>query len=147
MDTALVRPPSPNYTAITPIARAPDKDEPATTTDLPAEDTVRPAADSTGTQRSANNEQNQQLEDQSDQQSALERFAPAVTRQNLIDPESESLIYVATNTDTGEVVRQIPSETLLRLRAYSDQIEAYRTEVEAQQRALSSDEEAVQRTA
>ncbi len=142
MDTALVRPPSPNYTAITPIARAPDKDKPATTTDLPAEETVRPTADSSGSQRAADNEQNHP-----NQQSALERYTPSVTRQNVIDPDSESLIYVATNTETGEVVRQIPSETLLRLRAYSDQVEAYRTEVEAQQRALTSDGDAVQRTA
>jgi len=145
MDTALVRPPSPTYSAITPVARAPDKDKPATATDLPAEDTVRPAGDSSGTQRSANNEQNSKPAPQTDQ-SALERYTPTITRQNLIDPESESLIYVATNTETGEVVRQIPSETLLRLRAYSETVEAYRTQVEEQQRAIA-DTEAVQRTA
>ncbi|MBO9419901.1 flagellar protein FlaG [Labrenzia sp. R4_2] len=144
MDTALVRPPSPTYTAITPVTRAPEKDQPASSTDLPAEDTVRPSADSTGSQRAATNEQNRASEGRADQ-SALERYTPPVTRQNVFDEDSESLIYVATNTETGDVIRQIPSETLLRLRAYSETVAAYRTQVEEQQRSSSQDE-AVQRT-
>ncbi|WP_420414467.1 flagellar protein FlaG [Roseibium sp.] len=144
MDTALVRPPSPTYTAITPVTRAPDKDKPATSTDLPAEETVRPTGDSTGTQRSANYEQNRKPDDEPNQ-SALERYTPAITRQNVIDPESESLIYVATDTETGEVVRQIPSETLLRLRAYSETVQAHRNQIDALRTGENPD--AVQRTA
>lgn len=144
MDTALVRPPSPTYTAITPVTRAPDKEKPAASTDLPAEDTVRPAGDSSETQRSANNGQNRVQGDHADQ-SALERFSPAVTRQNVIDPESDSLVFVATDTETGEVIRQIPSETLLRLRAYSEAVEAHRNQIDALQ--TQSDPASVQRTA
>ncbi|MEP3667129.1 MAG: flagellar protein FlaG, partial [Roseibium sp.] len=53
-------------------------------------------------------------------------------RQNVIDPDSESLVYVATNTETGQVVRQIPSETLLRMRAYAKTVETQQTQEPAQ---------------
>ena len=50
-------------------------------------------------------------------------MTPQVERRNVVDPESNSVIYVATNTDTSEVVRQVPSETLRRLRAYAESLE------------------------
>ncbi|MEI2383864.1 flagellar protein FlaG [Breoghania sp. JC706] len=37
-------------------------------------------------------------------------------RENLLDDETNTLIFRATDPDTGEVVRQIPEEALLRLR-------------------------------
>ena len=119
LDTGLARPPSPTYTAITPATRAPEQNEPSAKTELPAEETVTPANDSENSQRAANNERAQR--------SQLERYAPTVERQNVIDPDSESLIYIATNTETGQVVRQIPSETLLRLRAYAATVESQQT--------------------
>ena len=119
LDTGLARPPSPTYTAITPATRAPEQNEPSAKTELPAEETVTPANESENSQRAANNER--------DQRSLLERYAPTVERQNVIDPDSESLIYIATNTETGQVVRQIPSETLLRLRAYAATVESQQT--------------------
>lgn len=115
LDTGLARPPSPTYTAITPATRAPEQNEPSAKTELPVEETVTPATESENSQRAANNER--------EQRSLLERFTPTVERQNIIDEDSESLVYVATNTETGQVVRQIPSETLLRLRAYAETVE------------------------
>ncbi|SHM15874.1 hypothetical protein [Roseibium suaedae] len=108
METAFLRAPSPSYTAITPAARAPERVEPAATTELPVSSTVKPASDVTELRRAAENERNDLP------------FAQAkLDKQNILDPESESYIYVATNSDTGEVVRQVPSETLRRLRAYA----------------------------
>ncbi|ASP33546.1 hypothetical protein [Labrenzia sp. VG12] len=112
LDTGLARPPSPTYTAITPATRAPEQNESSAATELPPEETVTPLSESEDSQRSANNER--------EQSSLLERFTPTVERQNVIDPDSESLIYIATNTETGQVVRQVPAETLLRLRAYAE---------------------------
>jgi len=120
LDTGLARPPSPTYSAITPTSRAPEQNEPSAKTELPAEETVTPPTESENSQRSANNER--------EQRSLLERFTPSVERQNIIDKESESLVYVATNMETGNVVRQIPSETLLRLRAYAKTVETQQTQ-------------------
>ena len=116
LDTGIARPPSPTYTAITPVTRAPERNQPASKTDLPAEETVQPSVETERGQQSATHKR--------DQGPLAERFAQPVERRNVIDPESESLVFVATNTETGEVVRQIPSETLLRLRAYAETIAA-----------------------
>lgn len=136
MDTALVRPPSPTYTAITPVTRAPEQTEPAVSTDLAVEKTVRPSGESSGSQRSADNGQNHRQTREGDGRSAMERYTPSITRQNIVDPDSDNLVYVATNTDTGEVVRQIPSETLIRLRAYSETVKAQ--EAEADQKSVQT---------
>jgi len=120
LDTGLARPPSPTYTAITPATRAPEQNEPSAATELPPEETVTPVTESEDSQRTANNER--------EQRSLLEQYEPTVERQNVIDPESESLIYVATNTETGQVVRQVPAETLLRLRAYAETLSNQQTE-------------------
>ncbi len=120
LDTGLARPPSPTYTAITPVTRAPERTEAAATTDLPAEETVRPSSETDSSRRSA--------QDGARQGTREEVNVPPVERRNVVDPKSESLVYVATNTDTGQVVRQIPSETLLRLRAYAETVESQQVE-------------------
>ncbi|WP_305983979.1 hypothetical protein [Roseibium sp. MMSF_3544] len=119
LDTGIARPPSPTYTAITPVTRAPEKNQPAVNTDLPPEETVKPSSDASQGQRAANNKR--------DGKSLFESVTPQLERRNIVDPESESVIYVATNTNTGEVVRQVPSETLRRLRAYTKSIETQTT--------------------
>ena len=116
LDTGLARPPSPTYTAITPATRAPERNAPATNTDLPAEDTVRPSTEASDGRRAAENSR--------DGQSLHESVAQNLERRNIVDTESDTVVYVATNIDTGEVVRQVPSETLLRLRAYTETIES-----------------------
>lgn len=109
METAHTRPLLPSYTAITPATRAPDRNEPAAKTELPPANTVNPSANvETGGTAAQDNR-------------AAHSSTPSaqVERRNVRDPESESLIFIATNSDTGEVVRQVPSETLRRLRAYA----------------------------
>ena len=124
LDTGLARPPSPTYTAITPATRAPEHKEPSARTELPSEETVTPSTETNSSKRSADNER--------EARSRQEQSAPAVERRNVIDPDSESMVYVATNTETGQVVRQIPSETLLRLRAYAKTVETQQTQEPAQ---------------
>ncbi|MES0810983.1 flagellar protein FlaG [Roseibium sp. SCPC15] len=124
LDTGLARPSSPTYTAITPAARAPEKNQPATNTDLPAEETVRPSTEASDGRRAADNQRNEQ--------SLFETVSPKLERRNTVDPESNSVIYTATNTDTGEVVRQVPSETLRRLRAYTQTIETQNSPTSSQ---------------
>ncbi|WP_029063082.1 flagellar protein FlaG [Labrenzia sp. DG1229] len=123
LDTGIARPPSPTYTAITPVTRAPEKNVPAAKTDLPAKETVNPSSETQDGRRSADNEQSQR---------AAQRTTPQVERRNVVDPDSESLVFVATNTDTGQVLRQIPSETLLRLRVYAETVENQQTEESSQ---------------
>ncbi|MCX2722049.1 hypothetical protein [Roseibium salinum] len=124
LDTGLARPPSPTYTAITPVTRAPERNAPAANTELPAEDTVRPSVETSGGRRAADNGRNGQEQ--------TDPVTPRVERHNVLDPESESLVYVARNTETGHVVRQIPSETLLRLRAYAKSVEDQQPKTEQQ---------------
>jgi len=111
METAVVRPQLPSYTAITPETKAPDKTEPAAKTDLPAARAVTPAKESTESNESAK---------RAEQQNAVPaRPTQDIVRKNMHDPESDSLIFVAMDRASGEVVRQLPSETLRRLRAYT----------------------------
>ncbi|CTQ52284.1 hypothetical protein LP7551_00801 [Roseibium album] len=114
LDTGLARPPSPTYTAITPTTRAPERNEPAARTELPAENTVRPSSETEDGQPT-----NYRARAET---SRFEDTSSNLERRHIVDPESESVIYVATNTETGEIVRQVPSETLRRLRAYSKAI-------------------------
>ena len=123
LDTGLSRPPSPTYTAITPVARAPERTRPAAETDLPAEETVRPATETDQSRQAADHERKRQFTSDRPEDQQVER-------RNIIDPESESFVYIATNVDTGQIVRQIPSETLLRLRAYTESIEAQKAQTQ-----------------
>lgn len=113
METGLARPPLPSYTAITPVSRAPDRTEPATKTDLPATNTVRPATDGDSSTSVAS---------QNADRSPAVAGQRQLERKNIVDPESQSIIFVATDSDSGEVVRQVPSETLRRLRAYAKSV-------------------------
>ena len=114
METALVRPPLPSYTAITPVTRAPDRTEPAAKTDLPVANTVTPTTAVDQGRRAADDEKRGET--------LFDAVKPQIDRKNIVDPESDSLIYVATDSNSGEVVRQVPSETLLKLRVYAKSI-------------------------
>lgn len=112
MEAGVVRTPLPSYVAITPETRAPNRNKPAAETELPASQTVKPSAESAHARGAA-----------TERSGAFERHAQSaakdLVRKNMLDPESESLIYVAMDRESGEVVRQVPSETLRKLRAYA----------------------------
>lgn len=114
MEIGLVRSPLPSYTAITPVTRAPERIEPAAKTDLPAGKTVAPTSDGSQSRRLA--------DDKRDTTLSQDSHARQLIRKNVLDPESDTLIYMATDSESGEVVRQVPSETLRRLRAYAKSI-------------------------
>jgi flagellar protein FlaG len=42
-----------------------------------------------------------------------------IDRNTLIDPKTREVVYQSVDRKTGEVVRQVPDEMLLRLRAYA----------------------------
>lgn len=113
METGFARSPLPSYTAITPATRAPERNGPAARTELPAGKAVSPAQDLDETRRSADNGTVR----------GQDARLPQIERKNVVDPESKSLIFIATDSESGEVVRQIPTETLRKLRAYAKTIE------------------------
>ncbi|MTH97615.1 hypothetical protein [Roseibium sp. RKSG952] len=112
MDVGMARPALPSYTAITPVAKALDRIEPAAATELPASQTVSPMEDLEASNRAADDAARRILQIARDL---------SLDRNNKLDPESRSVIYVATDSETGEIVRQIPTETVRKLRAYSVQ--------------------------
>ncbi len=57
--------------------------------------------------------------------------AQSLRRETTRDDESRSLVYRVTDQRTGEVVQQIPEETLLRLRAYIAEQQQRRAEAGA----------------
>lgn len=50
---------------------------------------------------------------------ALAGRNPAQTRQYVIDPQTHEVIFRIMDTRTRQVVRQVPDEALLRMRAYA----------------------------
>ncbi|NBN63531.1 hypothetical protein GWI72_02675 [Microvirga tunisiensis] len=115
MDTGVVRSPLPSYTAITPEARAEQRNAPATKTEIAPSKTVPPSED---TQSGRTAAEDRKAEPVGGQQ------VRELVRKNKLDPESQSLIYVAMDQESGEVVNQVPSETLRKLRAYARSVDA-----------------------
>lgn len=111
MDTGAIRPSLTAYAAVTPATRAPEQNEPAAKTELPGSQTVRPSGNSEG--------QRQLAENGNQQGASASLVSRDIVRKNTLDPESQSFIYVAMDRETGEVVQQVPSETLRKLRAYA----------------------------
>jgi len=134
METGLARPPLPSYTAISPVERAPQRTEPSARTELPEGRAVSPSEQTEATRRPA--------DDPSRNQSRLEE--PRVERRNFVDLDSNTLIFQATDSETGEVIRQIPSETLRRLRAYAETIA--NQEANANQQSADNENRTVQRS-
>lgn len=112
METGVIRSPVPSYTAIAPETRAPAGNEPAAKTDLPASQTVTPSAEGTRANETATSGSSRYERD-------IQASSTELVRDNKLDPESGSMVYYAVDEETGEVVRQVPSETLRRLRAYA----------------------------
>jgi|HubBroStandDraft_4_1064222.scaffolds.fasta_scaffold369577_2 flagellar protein FlaG len=89
-------------------------------TDLPTSQTVTPAADTTPTQ---NNTQPPPTE---------VGLAAYDVRSVTIDPQTREVIYRVLDSRTNQVVTQIPDQTLLRNRAYSQAIADGKLPVQAQ---------------
>ncbi len=63
----------------------------------------------------------------------------AIERNVKMDPKSREIVFQSVDKRTGEVVRQVPDEALLRLRAYARQLR------EAESRASDEADAAVRR--
>lgn len=60
-------------------------------------------------------------------EAARRAFLDAALRETIarrieLDPKSREVIFQAVNKETGEVVRQVPDEALLRLRAFAREL-------------------------
>ena len=106
MDSGVLKPIAP--TAAMPAVRPQEKNSSPTKTELPAEKAVRPA-DKTSQTRPMS--ENAQRPDEGDKTEKLEQ-------KHYRDAITQDVVYRTINPDNGEVVRQIPDESLLRLRRY-----------------------------
>ena len=83
----------------------------AVATELPETQAVNATAESdAATMQSA--------EKESQLNRAIEALRSVIERRNILDDQTRQVVFQAVNKETGEVVRQIPSEATLRVRAY-----------------------------
>ena len=65
------------------------------------------------------------LSDDARSRAALDRaLAETIARRIEIDPRTRQVVYQTVDRETGEVVRQVPDQALMRLRAYAREIRA-----------------------
>lgn len=104
MEPGAVR--TPGYSVITPAMRSVEPvNAPSVATDIPPEQAVTPSRASEALRPSAEN----------DRETASSPQGP-VKREEYRDEITDSLVFRAIDTETGEILRQIPDESLLRLR-------------------------------
>jgi hypothetical protein len=91
----------------------------AVTTELPASATVKATGGSEGVRLEPKRP--------NDSQAALDAAVRrAIERHLSIDPQTKSLVLKVTEEPSGDVVRQIPDEVILKLRAYVRELTAKR---------------------
>jgi len=100
---------NPSYPAVTPASSSPATDKPAAAAAAPQADTVK-AASATSKDSDSSDRLKQAVQD-------IEKFVQSIKR-NLefsIDQHSGQVVVKVIASETGEVVRQIPSEEALKL--------------------------------
>ena len=107
MDMGAIKPVSALPQAVTSQAQYAMRTAAANETELPAEKVVTPVTDSDGSARPRA---------EAERRDDKPPTAPPLKRENVFDQETDTLIFRATDPESGEVVRQIPEEALLRLR-------------------------------
>jgi flagellar protein FlaG len=101
MEATAIR--TPAYASPPAATRASEPDgPPPVPTDVPPEKAVRPAPEASATRPAAENDFN--------------TAEANIKREEYRDTVTDSLVFRAIDVDTGDVVRQIPEEALLRLR-------------------------------
>ncbi|MEI5666762.1 hypothetical protein WBO78_17570 [Bosea sp. CCNWLW174] len=118
----------------------------ATPVELPPEKTVRsvPAGEpvqldirARAEERRSDAQRQQSAQDDTaqqrrfDEQRRQQELRDVIERRLDIEPKTRSVILRKTNRDTGEVVEQLPDETLLKLRIWSREIIERNREAEA----------------
>ncbi|SDU24484.1 flagellar protein FlaG [Stappia sp. ES.058] len=104
METGAIKAPA-YQTALAPVRGRETVTPPSAPTDVPPEKAVQPAEESAASRPEAENP-------------SAPRPGPSqdVKREEYRDTITDSLVFRAIDTTTGEVIRQIPDESLLRLR-------------------------------
>ena len=125
MEYGLSKPVAPM--AVVPPARKQESPEPVVETELPEENTVKPADRSEDVRQSAH----------STAEPAAQDAQRDLVRVNYRDSITNSIVFKAIDPDTGDVVQQVPDETLLRLRRF----------FEASEQAQQQNAQAVNQTA
>jgi uncharacterized FlaG/YvyC family protein len=121
MDTALTSKPSAPVAAATFVRPDAQPVREAVQTELAAPKAVTAVTNAASSNATSSNE-------------VAQRAAP-FTREILIDPQSREVIFRVVDVRSRQVVRQVPDEALLRMRAYTRAIADGKTPTEAQNMA------------
>ena len=95
-----------------------DKQETVATTELPPPQSVTQAESSEAT-GGAHGKTQAQSDSGVSFAEKVANSEPQMRREFELDPETADLVFKAINEDTGEVIRQVPSEVILKVRAYA----------------------------
>jgi hypothetical protein len=91
----------------------------AVRTELAPEAAVQPVGDAAAVRLD--------LSDDARSRAALDQaLAETIARRIEIDPKTREVVYQTVDRETGEVVRQVPDQALMRLRAYAREMRALR---------------------
>lgn len=94
----------------------------AVATELPKTEAVRALPDATSVSVDVNRDKGRE---QAARDQMLRDF---IQRRNVVDPRTREIIYRTVDTRTGDVVRQFPDETRLKLREYLNHMRDASTE-------------------
>jgi flagellar protein FlaG len=90
-------------------------------TQLSRDASVQPVEEASAVRFEPRDDSNQRAAIDAAMQRAIER---AVERKTDVDPRTSELVYQTLDTKSGEVLRQVPDEALLRIRAYTSELRA-----------------------
>ncbi len=88
----------------------------AVATELPKSEAVRALPDATSVRVDVNRDRSR---DQAAREQLLRDF---IQKRNVVDPRTREIVYRAVDTRTGDVIKQFPDETRLKLREYLNQM-------------------------
>ncbi|PLX37246.1 MAG: hypothetical protein C0606_12190 [Hyphomicrobiales bacterium] len=96
--------------------RQPEVRDAVAKTDLPEEATVRPTQSSAESHAAERGREHDRNADKATASLDLDRRVD-------VDPSTDSYVYRAVDTQSGEVVTQVPDDSMLKLRAYVESME------------------------
>lgn len=111
MDTGAVRPLPIQISA--PAPRAPEAPAPVAKTDLPEAAAVTPTREVQRQDATAPDQSREESRDKVREEATSER---QLKRENIRDSVTDTLIFREIDEASGEVIRQLPEESILRLR-------------------------------
>lgn len=117
MDTGQIGRPTPSPSLNAPQRLDALASQGAVRTELPPEDTVQQVAEAETVRFEAN--------DGARERAALDAALRETIRRRLtIEPKTREVVYQTIDSESGEVIRQVPDQALLRLRVYAREMRA-----------------------